>query len=184
MPTETRPKDDLLALGAKSYLNALTAIEAFDSEVEAICRGVYHRHEARLLDQMGLDPADLDRHTLPSPEDREAEIGVCRSAQKGGPLFYIYLWWREDKSGAPEISGAVALDLSTKKVRDDIYERLRRQSPGCRVTRDVGDRYFLVLATPIRESELAEIPEILDRLVSEWLGYCESVGGLKLKKIK
>jgi hypothetical protein len=41
-----------------------------------------------------------------------------------------------------------------------------------------------VLATPIRESELSEIPEILDRLVSEWLGYCESVGGLKLKKIK
>ncbi len=71
-----------------------------------------------ILDRMGLDTAECRRHKLPSPEDREAEIGICRSAQKGGCYFYIYLWWQEDRTGAPETSGAVALDLPTKTLRD------------------------------------------------------------------
>lgn len=182
MSTETQPQNDLLALGSKSYLNALAAIEAFEQEVEDLCRGVYQRQEKRLLSQMGLDANECERHTLPSPEDREAEIGVLRPAQKGGYSFYIYLWWRESATGSPEVVGAVALDLSTKKLRDDIWNRIHHKNPGCSVKREVGNYYFLFLTAPINLSTRSSAAETLDQLVSDWLVYCESIGGLKLKK--
>ena len=184
MSTEAQPQDDLLTLGSCSYLNALAAIEAFDQEVEDLCSGVYQRHEKRLLSQMGLDANECARHTLPSPQDGEAEIGVCRPAPKGGLKFYIYLWWRESPTGSPEIVGAVALDLPTRTLRDDIWNRLHRKNPGCRVEREVGDYYFLFVTTPISLSTRSVASEVLDKLVSDWLGYCESIGGLKLKKTR
>ena len=131
------------------YLNALAAIEAFEQEVEDLCRGVYQRQEKRCLSQMGLDAKECERHKLPSPEDREAEIGVLRPAQQGGYSFYIYLWWRESATGSPEAVGAVALDLSTKTLRDDIWNRLHHKNPGCGVKREAGNYYFLVLTAPI-----------------------------------
>lgn len=178
MSTETQ--NSILAVGSKSYLNALAAVEAFEQEVEDLCAGAYRRHEERLLSQMGLDAHECERHSLPSPEDREAEIGACRPAQKGGCRFYVYLWWRDSEARSPEVVGAVALDLSTKKLRDDIWNRFHSKNPNCSVERDVGDYYFLFLTAPIDLSTRSGTSEALDQLVSEWLGYCESIGGLKL----
>ena len=127
---------------------------------------------------MGLDAKECERHKLPSPEDREAEIGVLRPAQQGGYSFYIYLWWRESATGSPEAVGAVALDLSTKTLRDDIWNRLHHKNPGCGVKREAGNYYFLVLTAPIDLSTRSAAAETLDQLVSDWLAYCESIGGL------
>lgn len=37
-----------------------------------------------------------------------------------------------------------------------------------------------MLTTRIAVDEIANAPEVLDRLMEEWLGYCESAGGIKL----
>jgi hypothetical protein len=53
---------------------------------------------------------------------------------------------------------------------------------GCRVDRDEGEYYNLLLKTPVKLGELGSLADTLDQLVLKWLGYCESIGGLKLKK--
>lgn len=93
----------------------------------------------RSLSQMGLDQCDCERYSESSPERREAEIGVYRPAPKGGPGFYVYLWWREIVSDTPEIMGAIVLEFWTKKARDEIRDRFRRGSPGCRAERGGSD---------------------------------------------
>jgi hypothetical protein len=170
-------RDQQPTLVSKELLDYLSATMEVRND---LCVGSYHRHEARLLGQMGLEKSECERHSLPAPEDREAEIGICRPAQRGGCRFYVYLWWSESKAGTEEVVGAVALDLSTKKLRDDIWSRFHRKNPNCRIEREVGDYYFLFLTAPIDLSTRSGAPETLDQLVSEWLGYCESVGGLKL----
>jgi hypothetical protein len=40
--------------------------------------------------------------------------------------------------------------------------------------------YSLVLTQPIKRQDLGSAPDVLDALTLEWLGYCQSIGGLKL----
>jgi hypothetical protein len=181
MSEEKRAENDLLSQGTKSYLDALAAIEAFRGEVEAACKGVYVRHEAELLKSIGLETEECERYEYDDPEEPLAELGIYRSAQKGANGFYIYLSWTEAEDGAPRVEAAVCLDFVTRKRRDEVFRSLHR-SAGCRVERDEGEYYNLLLNIPLKLDELGRLSDTLDQLVLEWLGYCESVGGLKLKK--
>jgi hypothetical protein len=49
----------LLAKGASSYVDALTAMDAFEQEVERICRAEYERHESAL--KAAMSPRRVDR---------------------------------------------------------------------------------------------------------------------------
>jgi hypothetical protein len=50
------------------------------------------------------------------------------------------------------------------------------------VERVGGECYNLLLETQVKLNELGGLSDTLDQLVLEWLGYCEPIGGLKLKK--
>lgn len=180
MSEEKQGENDLLSQGTKSYLDALAAIEAFRQEVETICRSAYRRHETELLKGMGLEAEECERWEKNEPEERWAELGIYRSAQEGANRFYIYLSWGEVEDGTPRVEAAVCLDFATLKRRDEVFQSLHR-SVGCRVERDEGEYYNLLLKTPVKLDELGGLPDTLDQLVLKWLGYCESIGGLKLK---
>jgi len=65
-----------MAKGCNTYVDALTAIEAFRREVERACKDAYIRHEKRLLETMGLelDECKLYDHA-DYLEDRLVELG-------------------------------------------------------------------------------------------------------------
>jgi len=181
MSKKNQAENDLLLRGTGSYLNALAAIEAFRQEVETTCRGAYLRHEAELLKAMGLDAEECERWEDSDPEEWSAELGICRPAQKGANYFYIYLSWSEAEDETPRVEVIVCLDFTTRKRRDEVFQFLHR-SAGCRVERVGGECYNLLLETQVKLNELDGLSDTLDQLVLEWLGYCEPIGGLKLKK--
>lgn len=192
MSAKIPSRNELFLRGAGRYLDALAAIEAFQREVQHTCTEVYKRHAAELARQMGLDPVECETYAKNEPEERWAEVGVSRLAQKSGQ-FYLYLSWneaesdrrREAESDTPEIVAAVSFDLSSKGMRDDIYDQFRGKNPGCRVKREASEySYYLLLTSPIKLNELGSADKVLDDLVLEWLGYCKSIGGLNLKKRK
>ena len=176
MSPKNPPQNELFRRGASSYLDALTAIAAFRGEVQDMCAEVYKRHEEDLATQMGL--IDDAYKPLAEPTNGPKEIGILRPAQPRCN-FCLYLGWDEDERGGVTIRGAVRLGvyLPKRKLRDEILERFRQQRPGCRVERH-SSAYCLVLYETLKD--LSSAHEVLDALVLEWLGYCRSIGGLKL----
>lgn len=183
---KTATRRDLLLRGAGSYLDALTALEAFDQAVEDISRRAYSRHKDALLAATGLDDAgDLERHTSGDPLERWAEIGVCRGTTKrggNGPCLYIYLRFDEDNDDTGEIRVRVWLDFPSKGFREEVYNQICRSNQRCRIKPSYGEIYYaLVLETLFNPNDATSAPdETLDKLLSDWIGYCESIGGLKM----
>ena len=176
MNSEISSQSELFRRGAKRYLDALAAIAAFRGEVQDMCTEAYQHHAQELAAQMGLDDEDCEPWDKDDPDERWAEVGIRRRAQQDC-FFYLYLSWGENKKGEGMIAGAVCLDLYPRRLRDDIYDRFRQQRPRCRV--ETLDTYSLILSQGLKD--LASAPDDLDALVREWLNYCKSVGGLKLR---
>jgi hypothetical protein len=172
---------ELFLRSAKSYLDALTAIAAFQSEVQEMCEEKYKRYSSELAAQMGLSAEDCSPHEESNASERWAEIGVKRPAQQDC-FFYIYVSWGEDEKDDKKIAANVSLDLYPKRFRDEIFEGFRQQRPSCRVKKLDAYTYQLVLTENL--TDLASTRNLLDALLVEWLGYCKSIGGLKLQARK
>ena len=180
----TASRKDLFLRGAGSYVDALAALEAIEQAVEDMCRKAYSRHKDPLLATMGLDEGgDWERHTNCDPAERWAEVGTYRgTAKKGvsGPCFYIYLRFGEGEDDTREMSALVWLDFPSKGSREEVYNQIRRKNQRCPIEpHDEGDWYALVLEIPFKLTDLASTAETLDKLLCDWIGYCESIGGLK-----
>ncbi len=173
-------RNDLFLRGAGHYLDALAAIGAFDREVQSTCTEVYDRHRSELAAQMGLETAECEPYSEPEPEERYAEVGVYRPAQKDC-TFCLYVSWDEAEGGKARVQGAISLGLYHTGLRNTIYGRFR-QDPRCRVAKY--ETYLLRLTSLVKQDDLGSTGKILDDLALEWLGYCKSVGGLGLKQYK
>jgi hypothetical protein len=167
---------ELFLRGADQYLDALTAIAAFRGEVQDMCTEVYKHHASELATLMGLEVEDCEAFDDNSPDERWAEVGVSRPAQKDC-FFCLYLSWGEAERPCGTIAGTVSLDLYHKRLRDEIYERFRQNRSRCRVEKF--DTYSLVLSQSLKN--LASAQDALDALALEWLDCCKSIGGLKLR---
>lgn len=177
MSSKISSGSELFLRGAERYLDALTAIAAFRSEVQEMCKKIYTHHAAELAAQMGLDDKDCEPFAEDDPDERWAEVGILRPAQQNCS-FYLYLSWGEDERFNGMVAGAVSLALYHKRLRDEIYEGIRQKRPRCRLEKF--DTYSLVLYQGLKD--LASARDALDALVLEWLDCCKSIGGLKLKR--
>jgi hypothetical protein len=77
----------LFLRGVDRYLDAMTAISAFQDEVQKMCTEIYEHHASELAAQMGLDDADCEPFAQDEPEERWAEVGVSRPTQ---PSLYVW----------------------------------------------------------------------------------------------
>jgi hypothetical protein len=169
-------QSELFLRGADRYLDALAAIAAFQGEVQDMCAEIYKHHAAELAAQMGLGQEDCEPFDENSQDKPSAEVGISRPAQKGC-TFVLSLLWDENKRVEGMIAGAVCMGFYHRRLRDEFYAGFRQKNPHCRV--EIFDTYSLVLYQSVRN--LASARDVLDALVLEWLGYCKSIGGLKLR---
>ncbi len=180
------PRKALFLHGAPSYLDALTALRAFEGEVEAMCNRAYSRHKDKLLPAMGLSDDDaFELYTDNEPAERWAAAGIYRGIQKAGvkgPCFCIYLYFSESQEDTREITAKVWLDFARRGARDEAYDQIRRKNPHCAILPDDETQYWaLVLERPFELNDAVAGPnEILGTLISDWIGLCESIGGLKV----
>jgi hypothetical protein len=183
---KTALRRDLFLRGAPSYVDALVALEAFEQEVQAMCKKAYSRHKDRLLPAMGLsDGGDCELYKDGEPAERWAAVGVRRGIQRSGlngPCFYVYLWFGSSEDDQAEMLATVWLDFPAKRLRDEVYDQIRRKNPRCGIERNDEDQYWaIVLSTPFTPDSPATGPEeTLDKVLSDWIGCCESIDGLKL----
>lgn len=115
---------------------------------------------------------------------RLARLGVRAIARPEGndTLAGDYFVYREEplEKGNAGSSGQIDLLIFFKGARLGVEvktERHERPAPA-----DVWHYYHLYLTMPIKLAEPAAVSKTLDDLILEWVGYCESIGGLKLKK--
>lgn len=179
MNNHTSPRRELFLKGAPHYLKALSAIEAFDSEVWRTCQDVYNRHKDELESCMGLTQRECERYSdCNLPE--WAAVGVMRQARHSDRRLYLYLIWFEAEDGL-EVAATVWLEVYPKKERERILQDIVRMNRPCLLARDdedgVNSFYLEKILDP---SKLDSAGAELDDLVRQWIGYCKSVGGLKL----
>src|SRR5690349_3922499 len=129
-----------LNAGAKSYIDALAAIEAFQNRVCRVCKRVYDDNQTQLVRVMGFDRLPCENYKYPEPEERFAELGVKKRTPEGH-TFYLYLHWNEAESGEQNVSACVSLDFVNNRDRDDFYKKLHGD-PACRIERGEDASYI------------------------------------------
>lgn len=74
--------------GAKSYVDALAAIEAFEEKVRSVCRDVYEKYRPQLVSKVGLEDEDCEDYDGEFDRaNRYAESGFFRSLRAGVKRF-------------------------------------------------------------------------------------------------
>jgi hypothetical protein len=158
----TRSSQGLLRKGAKSYLDALAAIEAFEKEAKHVCRDVYDDHRVRLVRKLGLKDAVCEDHH----NKQNFELGVSQDTKSGSESFYVYLKWDETEDGALGIFACVSFEFSTRDDRDRAYKRLNKRPTISIQSYDDGDPE---LRSQRRLTELSSCAETLGEMVKAWL---------------
>ena len=151
--------------GAKSYIDACSAIEAFEKVVCGVCKDVYDKYKPQLVANMGLEDEECVDHVNKKPEDRFAELGVCQDSPSRRETLYIFLLWDGVNDSAPEISACVCLEFTTKGDRN-VYAKLLRRISSIRPT---DDSSYPGLQSSKKLSDLSSCAETLDELMREWL---------------
>jgi len=155
---------DFLTEGAKSYVDALAAIEAFEQQVRGVCEDVYKKYRLPLVSKIGLKDEDCGDHDNKQPANRNVELGVLQNSPSGREVFYIYIMWDGAKDGAPELSACVSLQCYKKSDRNEYAELLRR-IPSIQSGDDNG--YYLWSQKTL--NDLSSWAETFDKLLDEWL---------------
>ena len=157
---------DFLSEGAKSYIDALAAIEAFEGKVRGICREAYDKYKPQLVSKLGLKDTHCNDHDNNSPADRYAELGVWQSTESGHERLYVYVRWDDAKDGAPQMSACVMLEFP-KKSDWNHYAELLRKIPSIKPGNDAG--YSLWSRKNL--SDLSSCAETFCNLLDEWLQW-------------
>ena len=157
---------DFLSEGAKHYVDALAAVDAFEKVVHGVCRDVYKKYQTELARKIGLKDAECEVHDEnKDPANRYAELGVWQSSKSRREWFYVYVKWEDTKDGAPEISACVSLDFSKRGDQNE-YAELLRKIPSIQSGVD-GSSYYLWSQKEL--SDLSMCEETLYKLLDEWL---------------
>jgi hypothetical protein len=156
---------DFLNEGAKSYIDALAAVEAFEGKVRRVCKDAYEKYKPELVSKMGLKDAVCKDHDNTDPANGSAELGVLQSTKSGREWFYVYLKWDGAKDGSPEISACVSLEFIKRSDRDD-YARLLPRTSSIKCDDD-DDGYYLWSHKNL--TDLSSCSETFYELLDEWL---------------
>ncbi|MGO9011010.1 MAG: hypothetical protein ACLQPN_12985 [Bryobacteraceae bacterium] len=163
--------------GAKSYVDALAAIEAFEEKVRSVCRDIYEKYRPQLVSKVGLEDEDCEDYDGEFDRaNRYAELGVFQESPSRRETFYVYLRWDGTEDVAPEISACVNLEFSTKGDRNG-YAKLLRTIPSIQFGDDASYPY---LWSSRKLTDLSTCTETLGGLLSEWLAGWPA--GLRLKQ--
>lgn len=158
-----RSSQGLLRKGAKSYLGALAAIEAFEKEAKHVCRDVYDDHKVRLVRKLRLRNAICEDHH----NEENFELGVSQDTKSGSETFYVYLKWGETEDGALGIFACVSFEFSTRDDRDRAYKRLSKRPTISIQSYDDGD--WPELRSRRSVSDISSCAETLGEMVKAWL---------------
>jgi hypothetical protein len=174
---EHRVPESLLEEGARSYLEALVAIEAFRRVVRQRCRSVLRDQLSQLSEAVGPVTLDMD-----AVKDWETEAGKKTSdgSQVGlgvkiwNPIleqmqvcFYFGLWWSQwDEASTSSWFGIYTGAWVKQRRARMLVQQLQHAYPDERVEQFEGD---VSMCRPLGPEGMKSFDQILTELVGKWI---------------
>jgi hypothetical protein len=169
--------------GARSYVDAMTALIEYQREVQNKCREVLERHLGEYSVALGVEMTrdGIRDYAYPNPEEwvsMWANLGaklphVTRSLGVAWSESYCALGW--DYEVAPPWFGAWVGISVPKKLSGFLHKELVRVG-----TKDVSQEPLMVFVGRKLEGELiATFHETVEELLRHWIDSWVKLGGLK-----
>lgn len=179
----SEPNDKgLLVEGARSYLEAMTAMVHYQQEIQKRCRGVMAGYLGEYASTLGVGLESGDIQDMAWPETKQwegnhASIGARIAKSEVIPGIR---WWEaycclEWQSEEPKFWCYIGEWFPTRKLATGLYERFHRlNAQGLWAGgRDLG------ICTSVKPEEAGSLEEILEDLALKWIKLWKKVGGMK-----
>jgi hypothetical protein len=185
MALDKNPINVLLEEGARSYLAAVTAISAFEHEVQKKCRERFSKrldeYSAALQIQPRLTSTEIQSVIWPS--SREEFDGSWRSvgvAIQGKKIPPSYRWWGMYCSLDWEAEGnyfgvGISEGIAPAATAGQVFKRF--QALNAEVVA-IDSKEFGMWQT-MNVEDVGRFEEILDSLMETWIELWRKVGGMK-----
>lgn len=169
----------LLEEGAKSYLDALTAVVMFQRESQSICRKIL---EGRLKEYSEALNVDLSAYPVVPWKTAEAQLdgtnavlGVSQANFALRPdnycIAFLGLFWdRTDKS--PCFGATVGMWFNRNKDCEELFQAMKGLDPlpGFTLEKDKWKQIWLSIT--LSSTEMGVVDRKLDDLLSAWIQLC------------
>jgi hypothetical protein len=171
----------LLAVGARSYPEALAAISEFCREIQAVLRTSLNNDLASLAKAMAIkmEKAEIKNYASPDSFTKDisgewAALGVKidRSKKEGWTQLYFHEWDEGETFVAAKIHFIDGI------VAKRVYDRLSKVQSN---TSELGfNQWFeLFIRREISHQEMDQLGEITGEVIREWSALWRRAGGLK-----
>jgi hypothetical protein len=172
---------DLLIEGARSYPQALAALNEFQTSVIHSCRTALDSELPKISTAMRikLSREDLRDRIRPRkteiPDGAFAAIGLVinRDTPEGWRQYY-HIVWDKDWFGASS-----SIRFKDKSVAMKVSKALNEAQPKSPYLVHLDDEKEACLTRRATAEEMAQLPGILQDLFREWARLWEKIGGLQ-----
>ena len=180
-------REKLIEEGMRSYLQATTAINAFEREIQKTCRQILENHIEDYADALGLrgalDCKESQGELSTTDDGLWREVGVAIR----GKRFKSYVrWWGvyctlkwQDQKCYTNVREYYYKSLESdelfqamRKTACEIYDK-KTEAGLWRAKQGVG------LCQVIKAEEASRFEEPLERLLEQWIKLWKKVGGMK-----
>lgn len=170
----------LLEQGARTYLNAASAVIAFQHEVQKRCRTVV---EANLKDHaaalgLRLTTDEIEEVAWPSSERWSGEYW-CLGVQIKRKDIPDIRWWEtycclQFDAGDEQPFCWIGQWFPNRKFATEVGQKLRNLSSTVQV-----DGKEIWLQTEVAFDNIGDFDRVLDELTAQWIDLWSTLGGLK-----
>jgi len=172
----TEQEQRLFDQGIKDYADAVNAINAFRSLVQAMCRRAVENNLGAYKKALGIELGKIELQDYAPPGGLEFELGVrWRYSGTTDAEFGHTLFWGPDEKGGTETLIMIWV-WARKKNLDRLREALRQKE----VEHDTNDDDTVVwIADEITAADVDRIDSKLDAMTKKWINLWRRVGGVK-----
>jgi hypothetical protein len=189
IPSHEQARTRLLEEGARSYLEACTAVLEYQREVQKKCREVMEKYlddynaAVKVDSKNSLKSADIKEFVWPKPEQWEggwATIGVEIRRTRVTPairLWYPYcgLSW---ESGDPTVWCWVGDWIAPRRLAVLVLERFHHLDKSVQ-RNPQDDPHEIWIQDKLNVEEAAAFDERLEALFERWIDLWKMVGGMR-----
>lgn len=182
MPVQSK-SNPLLVEGAKSYPQALLALNDFRQQVQDMCCGTLKRQVAELGGalRLPLQVKQVKPYAYPSPlssggiDGTWAVLGARIAYPSGAKCeLYNFIWWWD----TPLPSAGVSISFTDARVAERAWASMQKLG-NCVFYEDSEPRSEIGVSRHLKPTDLSHLETILDEMNREWIALWRKVGGAK-----
>jgi hypothetical protein len=182
--TPATAAEGLLEEGARSYLDALTALAEFNRQVQSACRLALEAKRGELAGALGVSLAGQPLADAAPAFDKftgeRASVGVWTGVPGtwGKCKQYLTADWDREENGSPWFGISATMWFDNKAAAPGLLARF--QERGVTTPHQLwGDGWRVALFEPLAPTEARRLDERLRGLLDAWIDLWRRVGGGK-----